>query len=116
MNEPPPHRPVPPKGYLCQRCGNCCRWPGFVRIDGPTIARVSAFLGITEQSLVAEYLDLLPSRTGLMLRSRPDHSCIFFDGTGCAIHPVKPQRCREFPNAWNFPGWREQCRAIEMDG
>ena len=107
--------PSPP-WFICQRCGNCCRWPGFVRIDGPAIARISAFLAIPEEQLVAQYTELLPSRSGLTLRSRTDHSCIFFDGTGCMIHPVKPRRCREFPNAWNFPGWRDRCRASETGG
>lgn len=103
--------PAPPQ-FLCQRCGNCCRWPGFVRVDDAAIARISAFLQIPEDAFVAEYTDILPSRAGLMLRSRPDHACIFYDGAGCQIHPVKPTRCLEFPNGWNFPGWRDQCRAI----
>jgi hypothetical protein len=27
---------------------------------------------------------------------------------------VKPQQCKDFPNGWNFPGWREVCEAIEV--
>ena len=34
---------------------------------------------------------------------------------GCRINPVKPRQCRDFPNKWNFPGWRELCRAQEVN-
>lgn len=105
-----------PKWYICQSCGTCCRWPGFVRLDRPTIGRISAFLGMSEEVFIGRYAEMLPSRTGLMLASRADHSCIFFDGTRCEIHPVKPGRCREFPNGWNFPGWRDLCHAAEVAG
>lgn len=101
-----------PSTYLCRRCGACCRWPGFVRLEDASIKTISAFLGIDERTFVERYTDLLPSRTGLMLKSRPDHSCILYDGAACLIHPVKPPRCREFPDSWNFPGWRQICRAV----
>ena len=43
-----------------------------------------------------------------------DGACIFLEGQDCKIQPVKPQQCRGFPNAWNFPGWREVCEATEI--
>jgi len=89
--------------YLCQRCGNCCRWPGFVRLDDNEINAIAAFL------------QLRPSRSGLMLQSNPDGSCIFLQGVNtCTIQPVKPQQCRDFPNKWRFDGWREKCEALEV--
>ena len=30
------------------------------------------------------------------------------------INEVKPQQCRDFPNKWNFPGWRQVCEAIPV--
>ncbi len=85
-------------------------------MDEMAIRRASSFLGMAEQEFITKYTELLPSRAGLMLATREDHSCILFDGRGCVIHPVKPDRCRGFPNAWNFPGWRAQCRAAEVGG
>ncbi|NBT90581.1 MAG: YkgJ family cysteine cluster protein, partial [Verrucomicrobia bacterium] len=43
-----------------------------------------------------------------------DGACIFLEGQDCRIQPVKPQQCRDFPNAWNFPGWRDICMATEI--
>jgi Fe-S-cluster containining protein len=51
----------------------------------------------------------------LSLIARPNHECIFLEGTNvCKIQAVKPQQCAGFPNAWNFPGWREVCVAVPV--
>ncbi len=101
--------------YLCQRCGNCCRWPGFVRLDDQEINSIAAFLQLTPAEFIAQHTELRPSRSGLMLKSKPDGSCIFLEGVNtCTIQPVKPQQCRDFPNKWRFDGWRERCEALEV--
>ncbi len=105
---------VPP--HLCQRCGNCCRWPGFVRIDDGEIEAIAKFLDLVPDEFIERYMDLRPSRAGLMLKSNPDGSCIFLEGVNtCIIQPVKPQQCRDFPNRWRFDGWRDKCEAIEIN-
>ena len=107
--------PVPEPRYLCQRCGNCCRWPGFVRVDESEINAIADFLGMGTDDFIARHTELRPSRSGLMLKSNPDGSCIFLEGVNtCTIQPVKPQQCRDFPNKWRFDGWREKCEAIEI--
>jgi len=100
--------------YLCQRCTNCCRWPGLVRINEKEVREIAAFLGCSEYEFVQQYTALRPDRRGLMLLNHPDDSCIFLKGRDCSIQKVKPQQCRDFPNGWNFPGWREVCEAIEI--
>ena len=30
--------------FRCRRCGNCCRWPGYVRLDGEEIGALAAEL------------------------------------------------------------------------
>lgn len=101
--------------YLCQRCGNCCRWPGFVRVDENEIGAISDHLGMTDDDFIARHTELRPSRSGLMLTSNPDGSCIFLEGVNtCTIQPVKPRQCSDFPNKWRFDGWREKCEAIEV--
>ena len=106
---------VPDPRYLCQRCGNCCRWPGFVRVDEGEIAAIANFLHLTPAEFIEQHTELRPSRSGLMLKSKPDGSCIFLEGANtCTIQPVKPQQCRDFPNKWRFEGWREKCEALEV--
>ena len=114
----PPKRqsdPPPEPRYLCQRCGNCCRWPGFVRVDEDEINAMAQFLGLSAEEFIARHTQLRPSRSGLMLKSNSDNSCIFLEGLNtCTIQPVKPQQCRDFPNKWRFDGWREKGEAIEV--
>jgi Fe-S-cluster containining protein len=98
--------------YQCQRCTKCCQWPGFVKLDGSETAAIAKYLDLGEGDFIQRFTRLRPQRNGLALMDQADGSCIFLDGKSCAIQPVKPQQCRDFPNKWNFPGWREICEAV----
>ena len=100
--------------YACQRCTNCCRWPGFVRISDEEISAIAAFLHCSEYEFVQRFTRLRPQRDGLALMDKSDGSCVFLDGKDCTIQPVKPKQCVGFPNEWSFPGWREVCEAVEV--
>lgn len=103
----------PPK-YLCERCTNCCRWPGDVKVSDKEITAIASFLGMPENEFIQQYTRLRANRRGLSLIDQADGACIFLDGQDCKIQPVKPQQCHDFPNAWNFPGWRDICMATEI--
>ncbi len=100
--------------YQCQRCGNCCRWPGDVRVTKKEISEIARFLAMDETEFVQQFTRLRSDRRGLSLIEKPNHECIFLEGIECTIQPVKPGQCRDFPNKWNFPGWREFCEAIPV--
>ena len=101
--------------YVCQRCGNCCRWPGDVRITENEVGRIARFLSLTEEEFIERHTRLNANRTGLSIIEKPNGECVFLEGVNtCLIQPVKPVQCSGFPNEWNFPGWREQCEAIEV--
>ena len=100
------------KQFRCRRCGNCCRWPGAVRVETAEIDRIAAFLGMAVEQFLAEYTELLPDRSGLTLPGKPGGSCCFLEEGSparCRIEPVKPAQCRRFPEHWNFPGWEREC-------
>ena len=99
--------------YACQRCTNCCRWPGFVKVGEAEIASIARHLGLSEHDFIQSYTRLRPQRDGLALIDKGDsHECIFLDGRDCVIQAVKPVQCAGFPNTWNFPAWREVCEAV----
>ena len=100
--------------YQCQRCTNCCRWPGFVKVDDADITAIAAHLGLGEHEFIQHYTRLRPRRDGLALIDKPNGECVFLDGRDCVVQPVKPGQCRGFPNTWNFPGWREVCEAVPL--
>jgi hypothetical protein len=98
--------------YECQRCTNCCRWPGIVAVSEAEIAAIARFLALDERDFIGRFTRLRPSRDGLSLIEKPNGECHFLEGRDCLLQPVKPEQCRAFPNGWNFPGWREQCEAV----
>jgi hypothetical protein len=100
--------------YSCQRCTNCCRWPGFVKLTDSDIRAIAGLLGLAELEFIEQFTRLRPRRDGLALTDQPDGACIFLEGRDCHIQPVKPIQCSGFPNTWNFPDWREVCEAIEI--
>lgn len=95
----------------CQRCAACCRWPGWVRVSAEEIARIAAFLGLSEREFIARHTRLHPDRRGLALLEQANGECEFLDGRDCRIQSVKPQQCRDFPNVWNHPGGEPRCCA-----
>lgn len=99
--------------YQCQRCTECCRWPGEVVLSDDEIERIAAFLELPVYDFVRDFTDLRANRTGLTLREKDEEqsTCIFLDGQDCRINPVKPNQCAGFPNRWNFKGWQEVCEA-----
>jgi len=58
--------------YLCQRCGNCCRWPGFVKLTEPEVGAIAAHLGLPEYDFIQRYTRLRPNREGLALMDKPN--------------------------------------------
>lgn len=102
--------------YQCQRCTNCCRWPGEVVLSDAEIERIADFLNLSVFDFVAEFTDLRENRTGLTLREKSEaaSTCVFLEGQDCRINPVKPDQCAGFPNQWNFKGWRKACEAIPI--
>jgi hypothetical protein len=83
-----------------------------VRLTEAEIARLAAFKQMTEHEFIQEFTRLRQDRQGLALKDKPNGECIFLDGNDCAVQPVKPQQCNDFPNLWNFPGFEKICHAI----
>jgi uncharacterized protein len=112
MDTPPPTG----KKWLCQRCGNCCRWPGLVRVTDNETDIIAQHLNIPVQEFIEKFTKVTPDRRGLTIISKEDESCFFFEEpNNCKINDVKPSQCSGFPNTWNFPGWEEKCEAILID-
>ena len=97
--------------FQCNRCGTCCKWPGYVRLKDEEVAKIADFLKLEIETFTNEYTILTSDRRGLSLIEKDDHSCILFDEKiGCKINPVKPIQCKNFPLKWNFPDWEKMCK------
>ena len=77
------------------------------------IVAIATYLHRTESDFIAHETELAPDRKSLMLRSRPDGSCVYLTHDNlCAINPVKPEKCRTFPFAWQNPDSASVCPAL----
>ncbi len=81
----------------------------YVPQEGAQIAR---FLGISEDELIQKYTRLALDRKGLVFQEQLDGACIFLTPENrCAIHPVKPQKCRDYPYRWQtIPEQQHLCQ------
>ncbi len=101
--------------WVCTRCGNCCRWPGQVRLTDADVTRAAGFLELAEQDFIDEHTELSPDRRGLSLRDGADGACEFFEEPNrCRIQEAKPAQCHGFPNQWRFDGFEKECPAIKL--
>lgn len=86
-----------------------------MRLTDAEITRIATHLGLSEADFIARHTRLRADRKGLSLLEKPNGECEFLVGNECAIQPVKPQQCRDFPNLWNFPAFEKVCHAIPRD-
>ena len=102
--------------FKCSRCGACCRIKdGIVRVSDAEVARIAAFLGMTESDFIASETELAPDRRSLMLKSLPDGSCAYLTRDNlCRINPVKPDKCRTFPFKWMNEDSANVCPALAV--
>jgi len=84
--------------FECVACGDCCRWPGEVRLTAPDIARLAADLDLSEDDVVDTHTRLSGTRRGqLCLNDGPDGACVFLRADRCTIYDGRPSQCRRFP-------------------
>ena len=103
------------EGFACRCCGACCRIPnGIVRVSEAEIARIAAFLGVSEATFIDRDCAVAPDRRGLILHSHPNGACVWLTADNrCLIHPVKPDKCRTFPYDWTNPDSHEICPGLK---
>ena len=99
------------KEFVCWGCGNCCRGEGVVRLRPGESERIAEYLGYSLKEFTEKFTTLGDNRTSLILEEKGDDSaCVFLNGdNSCAVYPVRPQQCKDFPYSWNYPGWWRHC-------
>jgi len=90
--------------FRCERCGECCRWPGNILLRSDDIASLARFLRIEERIFVDRYARLAANRGQLTLTEREDGACVFLEGPGCRVYEARPAQCRGFPLEWDVSG------------
>ncbi len=99
-------------GFACQRCGACCRVPGYVRVSEADVEALAGALGMSVEAFIEGYTVLSPSRTGLVLKGEPEGACMFLTEENlCRVHEARPQQCRDYPERWRSEDIEAVCLA-----
>ena len=82
--------------FVCQMCGHCCQGQGGIVVSALERERLATYLELSVEKFCATYTEAQGKK--LVLRSREDGFCIFFDADkACTVHPAKPDVCRAWP-------------------
>jgi Fe-S-cluster containining protein len=106
---------TPLTSFNCQRCGSCCRVPGYVALESGEAETIASFLGLDIYAFTAQYAAITVNRNNLSLIERPDGGCIFIqDDNTCRIQPVKPAQCKGFPFQWKSKQLKAICPELRV--
>ena len=82
--------------FKCLRCGNCCRWPGYVRVNNREIDAIAAFLGISPDLPLIEEAGSVISLFEIKVSLRSDGKYKFdFKGPRVTLTEKNPG-CEEY--------------------
>lgn len=98
--------------FVCQRCNECCKKPGYVYLAKGEEDLIANCLNLEVRDFVNTCCDLI-DRKRLVLKKLPDEVCIFLRPDGCSIHEVKPQQCRDFPFKWRTEKSFDYCVGLK---
>jgi hypothetical protein len=98
--------------FKCLRCGDCCKWHGYVRLSEAEADRIAIRLGMDIVDFIGTMTVITEDRRSLSLDENPDGTCIFFldNPPRCKIYDVRPAQCRNFPHKWKNSSAKFQCR------
>ncbi|MFZ2657710.1 MAG: YkgJ family cysteine cluster protein [Victivallales bacterium] len=90
--------------FTCIRCGQCCRWHGYVHVSEEEVEEIALAIGMD----IAEFYEtmVMPGDgDGVSLNENKDGTCPFYVDLppGCRIYECRPLQCRTYPLKWNNP-------------
>lgn len=97
--------------FQCRRCNECCRRPGYVYLKEGEAERIAEYLKMPLYDFTDQHCEVI-ERRHLVLKKLANETCIFLNEEGCAIHPAKPDQCREFPYRWHTPASWDYCAGL----
>jgi Fe-S-cluster containining protein len=81
-----------PFSFKCQVCSACCVNKA-IRVAPYEALRLARNLSLT----TTEFYQTCTEEEGIILRNKPDGSCLFLGSRGCGVYPDRPLVCRLFP-------------------
>lgn len=97
--------------FECTKCGECCRWPGIVKLTDEDIGRISAYIRMPVDEYVRVCTEI-SRRSGdrILKDTEGTKDCVHLKDNLCEIHQVKPEQCRTNPQKYDprCPGFGDK--------
>lgn len=78
----------------CTTCGNCCK-TYMISLEKTDIARLSGFLGISDEECKNKYLEVSQEERTTIFNKIP---CHFLCDNKCTVYSARPEDCRSYPH------------------
>ncbi len=101
--------------FVCLRCNECCRQPGFVYLKQGEAEVIAEYLKISVYDFTDQYCDL-QDKQKLTLKKGAAETCVFLTAEGCSVHEAKPAQCKEFPFKWRTENSLKYCEGMKALG
>lgn len=96
--------------FECKKCGECCRWGGFVFLNPDDIKRLAEHHEIGREEYTKRYTK--PHGGDIVLKDKDDSSeCIYLKDDSCSVYNIRPKQCKEFPFKYD-----SRCPGFERKG
>jgi len=102
--------------FVCARCDECCKQPGYVYLKDHEIDPIAHYLEVKVLDFTGKYCDFVQRKQLVLKKKSGGETCIFLKATGCSIHQVKPMQCREFPYKWRTERSWGYCKGLREIG
>ena len=103
--------------FQCRQCGHCCHGETTVSLNERDLSRLIRFLRLEREEVFRRYLRVTGKTVQMQI---VDGHCIFYTNSGCAVHPAKPWRCRQWPlhesilsDPANLSAIRDSCPGLD---
>lgn len=85
------------KAFGCKRCGSCCKGESTVSLSSEEMDRIARYLSLDREAFIEKFT-VFVGKNRIEMKTKEGY-CIFYDkdNSHCLIHPVKPEKCKEWP-------------------
>jgi len=100
------------KSFECTKCGDCCRWEGYIFLVPDDIKRLADYHGMSFDEYKKRYTEFHGSSIVLKNKENSSNECVYLKDNKCSINTIKPKQCADYPTKFELrcPGFKHNRR------
>jgi len=100
------------KPFECTKCGDCCRWEGYIFLTPKDVHRLAQHHRIGMEEYIKRFTEPHGNEVVLKNKENGTNECLYLEDNKCSINTIKPKQCSEYPDKYEprCPGFRHKGR------